>query len=542
MDGAGLSRTLRSVVIPIVSPGIAATALICFIFSWNELLFARVLTVDRRADRAGLPHRLRHQPGPVPRQGLRRGRRRLAAGPHRRLRRAGQAGPGPVARRGQVGVTRPDRGHPVRARRPRRGPVLRPRRRCGVGIVHLGVGGFHRAHQAMYLDRLMERGQGPRLGDLRGRACCPATPACATRSSPQDGLYTLVEKAPDGTWTPRVIGVDRRVPARPGRPRARRRADGRPGRAHRLADRHRGRLQLRPGHRRVRRRRPGRRPRRRGRHGARAPSFGLVVEALARRRERGIAAVHGHVLRQHPGQRRTSRGAASPPSPSCATPSWPSGSAARCSFPNSMVDRITPVTTDDDRAAVAERYGVDDRWPVVCEPFTQWVLEDAFGDGRPPLEDAGVQVVDDVEPYELMKLRLLNASHQALAYVGHLAGYRLVHDVAPGPAVRRLPARLHGARGLADAAAGARHRPRRLPPRADRALLQRPGARHGRAAVRRELRPHPHLAAAGRAREPRGRPAGAARRPRSSRAGRATPRASTSRASRSRSSTGCASR
>jgi mannitol 2-dehydrogenase len=66
---------------------------------------------------------------------------------------------------------------------------------------------------------------------------------------------------------------------------------------------------------------------------------------------------------------------------------------------------------------------------VVCEPFTQWVVEDRFGNGRPPLEAAGVQVVPDVIPYELMKLRLLNASHQALCYFGYLAGYRLVHDV-----------------------------------------------------------------------------------------------------------------
>jgi mannitol 2-dehydrogenase len=70
---------------------------------------------------------------------------------------------------------------------------------------------------------------------------------------------------------------------------------------------------------------------------------------------------------------------------------------------------------------------------VVCEPFTQWVLEDDFGAGRPPLEEAGVQVVHDVEPYELMKLRLLNASHQALCYLGYLAGYRLVHDVCQDP-------------------------------------------------------------------------------------------------------------
>jgi len=102
-------------------------------------------------------------------------------------------------------------------------------------------------------------------------------------------------------------------------------------------------------------------------------------------------------------------------------------------FPNSMVDRITPVTTDADRDEVRKRFGVDDGWPVVCEPFTQWALEDAFTAGRPPFEDAGVQVVPDVEPYELMKLRLLNASHQALCYFGYLAGYRLVHDVAQDP-------------------------------------------------------------------------------------------------------------
>jgi mannitol 2-dehydrogenase len=98
-------------------------------------------------------------------------------------------------------------------------------------------------------------------------------------------------------------------------------------------------------------------------------------------------------------------------------------------FPNSMVDRITPVTTDADRAALAEKFGIDDGWPVVCEPFTQWVLEDDFGAGRPPYEDVGVQLVADVEPYELMKLRLLNASHQALCYLGYLAGYRYAHEV-----------------------------------------------------------------------------------------------------------------
>jgi mannitol 2-dehydrogenase len=106
---------------------------------------------------------------------------------------------------------------------------------------------------------------------------------------------------------------------------------------------------------------------------------------------------------------------------------------AHVPFPNSMVDRITPSTTDADRADVAATYGIEDGWPVVCEDFCQWVLQDEFSDGRPPYEDAGVQVVKDVVPYELMKLRLLNASHQGLCYFGYLAGYRAVHDVARNP-------------------------------------------------------------------------------------------------------------
>ena len=107
-------------------------------------------------------------------------------------------------------------------------------------------------------------------------------------------------------------------------------------------------------------------------------------------------------------------------------------------FPNGMVDRITPQTTDEDRAELSRRFGLEDRWPVFCEPFTQWVLEDDFADGRPPLEDAGVRIVSDVEPYELMKLRLLNASHQALCYPGYLVGYRLVHEVTTDPLFDRF--------------------------------------------------------------------------------------------------------
>jgi mannitol 2-dehydrogenase len=109
---------------------------------------------------------------------------------------------------------------------------------------------------------------------------------------------------------------------------------------------------------------------------------------------------------------------------------WMEGEVA---FPNCMVDRITPVTSPEDIALLEEEFGVRDGWPVVCEPFEQWVLEDRFGQGRPPFEDAGVQMVDDVVPYELMKLRLLNASHQALCYLGFLSGYRYAHEVCQDP-------------------------------------------------------------------------------------------------------------
>ena len=103
---------------------------------------------------------------------------------------------------------------------------------------------------------------------------------------------------------------------------------------------------------------------------------------------------------------------------------------ANVAFPSCMVDRITPQTTPTDMVELRRGLGVEDAWPVVCEPFTQWVLEDDFPAGRPPLEEVGVQMVDDVVPYELMKLRLLNASHQGLAHWGRLLGMEYAHDAA----------------------------------------------------------------------------------------------------------------
>jgi fructuronate reductase len=107
-------------------------------------------------------------------------------------------------------------------------------------------------------------------------------------------------------------------------------------------------------------------------------------------------------------------------------------------FPSTMVDRIVPATTEADRRFVFDTTKVLDAWPVVTEPFTQWVIEDRFSDARPPLEFAGAELVADVRPFELMKLRMLNGSHSLLAYLGYLAGYRFVNEAIADLAFRRL--------------------------------------------------------------------------------------------------------
>jgi mannitol 2-dehydrogenase len=160
--------------------------------------------------------------------------------------------------------------------------------------------------------------------------------------------------------------------------------------------------------------------------------LGYITAGLARRREAGAPAFTVVSCDNIQGNGRVARAAvlgfAARKNPDLAA--WIARNAA---FPNSMVDRITPVTTAETRALVLAEYGIEDRWPVRSESFAQWVLEDAFSGGRPPLELVGVQMVDDVEPYELMKLRLLNASHQAMSYLGILAGELWVHEVCRDP-------------------------------------------------------------------------------------------------------------
>jgi mannitol 2-dehydrogenase len=303
------------------------------------------------------------------------------------------------------------------------------RDQVSVGIVHFGVGGFHRAHEAMYLDRLMNDGTALDWG-ICGVGVLPGDRRMAEVLAAQDHLYTLVVKHPDGALEPRVIGSIVDYLLAPDDPEAVIERMAEPAvrivsltvteggyNISPLTD------EFDPSDPGVRRDlAPGAVP---------STMFGLITEALVRRRDRGLTPfavvscdniqANGHVARRAFAAFAALR-----------DPALGEWVEREVPFANSMVDRITPVTTDADRAELARSFGIEDQWPVVTEPFTQWVLEDRFA-SRPPLEDAGVQLVADVEPYELMKLRLLNASHQALCYFGYLSGYRLVHEAAQDP-------------------------------------------------------------------------------------------------------------
>ncbi|WP_202912196.1 mannitol dehydrogenase family protein [Nesterenkonia muleiensis] len=325
-----------------------------------------------------------------------------------------------------------------------------------VGIVHFGVGGFHRAHQALYLDRLFNAGHPPQWA-VCGVGLMPGDAAMRDALTPQDGLYTLVAKAPDGTREARVVGSIAEYLYAPDDPAAvlERLTDpavrivsltvteggynynpstgefqhSTPAIAADLtADFSRAELQSqgvwpRGGPDQETVEAPPQFP---------ATMFGFVVEALRRRRAQGIPAFTvlscDNVRGNGDLARRVITAYAERKDNQSHEEQLAGWIAEHVAFPNTMVDRITPVTSEEDRAMVRRDYGIDDAWPVVSEDFLQWVVEDHFPAGRPAFEEAGAQLVADVEPYELMKLRLLNCSHQAIAYLGLLLGYTYAHE------------------------------------------------------------------------------------------------------------------
>jgi mannitol 2-dehydrogenase len=303
-----------------------------------------------------------------------------------------------------------------------------------VGIVHLGVGGFHRSHEALYVDRLLEAGT--QDWGICGVGVLPSDRRMAEVMAAQDCLYTLVVKYPDGFLDARVVGSIVEYLLAPDDPDAVVERMAAPGTRIVSLTVTEGGYNTSPvtgtfdtgAPDVVADLQPGAVPR---------TTFALVTEALVRRRERGLAPFAVVSCDNIPGNGHLARDAFAAFA-ALRDPALGEWVAAEVPFPNSMVDRITPVTTDADRAQLIQVVGVEDAWPVICEPWTQWVLEDAFPAGRPPLEDVGVQLVADVAPYELMKLRLLNAGHQVLGHLGRLAGHEHVHDACQDPLFREF--------------------------------------------------------------------------------------------------------
>ncbi|GHA31598.1 mannitol dehydrogenase [Devosia pacifica] len=311
--------------------------------------------------------------------------------------------------------------------------IARPgydRARVTPGIVHLGIGAFHRAHMAVYVDDLLA--SHPDWGIVGASLRRPDTKEAL---EPQDGLYSIAVRDASGT-KPRIIGsVLEVMDANAQReellalmadvkirivsltvtekgychdPSTGDLDEDHPDIVHDLEE---------PGTPRS------------------AP--GLIVEALARRKAAGIEPFTVMSCDNLPANGKTTARIVAKFA-ELRDPDLGSWVKEHVAFPSTMVDRIVPATTDADRQGVSDLLGLEDAWPIMTEPFTQWVIEDTFCDGRPPFESVGVQVVEDVEPYELMKLRMLNGAHSTLAYLGYLAGHEHVSDAMADPAFRMM--------------------------------------------------------------------------------------------------------
>ena len=302
------------------------------------------------------------------------------------------------------------------------------------GIAHFGVGGFHRSHEALVIDKLLHSPDHESWG-LVGIGVRPADRPMKESLEPQNYLYSLTEKDMSGTNT-RVIGSIIDYLYAPDSPS---------GVLKLLTD---SKIKIvsltitEGGYNfnQVTREFDWSNPDvLEDVENAENPRtvFGFIVRALASRKANGITpfTVMSCDNIQANGNLAKKMIVSFAKKVDTELATW---IEENVHFPNSMVDRITPATTDKDREYALATLGVIDYWPVAAEPFFQWVLEDSFSAGRPNFEDADVQIVEDVEPYELMKLRLLNASHQALAYFGYLMGYRLVHEAVGDPLIQTL--------------------------------------------------------------------------------------------------------
>ncbi len=169
--------------------------------------------------------------------------------------------------------------------------------------------------------------------------------------------------------------------------------------------------------------------------------FGLIAAGLRRRRAAGVAPFTVMSCDNIPGNGHVCENAVAGLA-ELADPELARWIRANVAFPNSMVDRITPATTDRERAFLRDTYGLEDEWPVFCEEFRQWVVEDRFPAGRPALETVGVTFTSDVAPYEFMKIRILNGGHAAIAYPAGLIDIHFVHEAMDDPQISAFLAAL----------------------------------------------------------------------------------------------------
>ncbi len=310
------------------------------------------------------------------------------------------------------------------------------RSKLKAGILHIGVGNFHRAHQAVYLNELFSLGQDHDWA-LVGAGIKPYDVAMRDRLQHQDWLTTVVELDPNGL-TAKISGsmVDfveidpQAVVERLSSPEIR------------IVS-----LTITEGGYFVNEVTGGfdhKHPE--IMHDVEHPDtpetvFGVLIAAIRKRRSAGIAPFTVMSCDNLPENGKIARQAVLGLAMDMSSDlgDW---IEQNVSFPNSMVDCITPATSDRERAMVKDRFGIIDAAPVACEPFRQWVMEDKFPNGRPALEKVGVEFVADVAPYELMKLRILNGGHATIAYPSALMGYHFVHDGMADPLVNGFLAKL----------------------------------------------------------------------------------------------------
>lgn len=307
------------------------------------------------------------------------------------------------------------------------------------GIVHIGVGGFHRSHQALYLDNYFHENPGSDWG-ICGVGLLDSDYDRRMRDAllSQDYLYTLVERSLSGDRA-RIIGSITRYLFAPDDRQAVIEAMASPEcRIVTLTITESGYYyiegsgELDVNHPTIQ-------------HDLQHPdqpigTYGFLTAALEKRHKQGLAPFtvlscdniqgNGNMVQKMLTTFAQMR-----------DPDLGRWIAEYVTFPNCMVDRITPMTTPADIKMVAE-FGIDDAFPCVAEPFTQWVIEDTFCAGRPDWESVGVQMTNDVHPYEMMKIRLLNASHLLIGYLGSLAGYSYVYEVMADPLFEQAVAKL----------------------------------------------------------------------------------------------------